>query len=115
MKALDFDFLKLTVTDVVDIILVALLIYYIYTLIRNTLAVNLLVGMFIISIFYWVVKMLHMELLTAIIEKFMSVGIIALIIIFQQEIRRFFIADWQERFFTKKQGLVGLFIWAERY
>ncbi|MCD0486652.1 diadenylate cyclase CdaA [Pedobacter sp. MC2016-14] len=107
MKAFDFDFLKITVTDVVDIIFVALLIYYIYNLIKNTLAVNLLLGMFIITILWFVVKQLHMELLTAIIDKFMSVGIIALIVIFQPEIRRFLLLLGKNTFLQKNKAWWG--------
>jgi diadenylate cyclase len=107
MKGLDFDFVKFTITDVVDIVLVALLIYYVYTLIRNTLAVNLLVGMLIIAIFYHIVDALHMKLLTAIIEKFMSVGIIALIVIFHPEIRRFLLLIGKNAFLQKNKAWWG--------
>jgi diadenylate cyclase len=89
MKGLDFDFLKFTWISAIDIIVVAILIYYIYSLIKNTLAVNLLLGLLIIFLFYHLVKSLHMDLLSAIINKFMAVGIMALVIIFQPEIRRF--------------------------
>lgn len=89
MKSLEFDFLKITWIDGIDILLVAILIYYIYSLIRNTLAVNLILGMFIILLVYYLVTGLHMTLLSTIINKFMSIGILALVIIFQPEIRRF--------------------------
>lgn len=89
MKGLEFDFLKISFIDVVDIVLVALLIYYVYSLIRNTLAVNLILGMVIIFLCYIVVNTLNMRLMEAIINKFISVGIISLVIIFQPEIRRF--------------------------
>ncbi|RZK49900.1 MAG: TIGR00159 family protein [Pedobacter sp.] len=89
MKSLDFDFLKLGWVNAIDIILVAILLYYIYSLIKNTIAVNLLIGLAIIFIFYQVVSSLKMDLLSAIINKFMSVGILALVVIFQPEIRRF--------------------------
>ncbi|PYF69961.1 diadenylate cyclase CdaA [Pedobacter nutrimenti] len=107
MKSFDFDFLKLTVTDVVDIIFVALLIYYIYSLIKNTLAVNLLLGMFIILLIYYVVDALHMTLLSTIINKFMSVGIIALIVIFQPEIRRFLLLIGKNTFLQKNKAWWG--------
>ncbi|RZK82609.1 MAG: TIGR00159 family protein [Pedobacter sp.] len=107
MKSLDFDFLKITVTDVVDIILVALIIYYIYNLIKNTLAVNLLLGMLIIMIIWFAVRQLHMNLLTAIIEKFISVGIIALIVIFQPEIRRFLLLIGKNTFLQKNKAWWG--------
>lgn len=107
MKGFDFDFLKITITDVVDILFVAILIYYIYSLIKNTLAVNLLLGMFIILLFYYVVDALHMNLLSTIINKFMSVGIIALIIIFQPEIRRFLLLIGKNTFLQKNKAWWG--------
>ena len=107
MKGLDFDFLKITWIDGIDIILVAILIYYIYSLIRNTLAVNLLLGMFIILIVYYMVQGLHMNLLSAIISKFMSVGIMALVIIFQPEIRRFLLHIGKSTFLQKNKAWWG--------
>jgi len=107
MKSLDFDFLKITWIDAVDVILVAILIYYIYSLIRNTLAVNLVLGMVIIVLVYYIVKGLHMELLEAIINKFMSVGILALVIIFQPEIRRFLLHIGKTTFLQKNKAWWG--------
>jgi diadenylate cyclase len=107
MKGFDFDFLRVTITDVVDIIFVAILIYYVYSLIKNTLAVNLLLGMFIILILYLVVDALNMSLLSTIINKFMSVGIIALIVIFQPEIRRFLLLIGKNTFLQKNKAWWG--------
>lgn len=107
MKTLEFDFLKVTITDAVDIILVALIIYYIYNLIKNTLAVNLLLGMVIILVIHWVVDALHMNLLSGIINQFMSVGIIALIIIFQPEIRRFLLLIGKNTFLQQNKAWWG--------
>lgn len=107
MKTLEFDFLKITITDAVDIILVALIIYYIYNLIKNTLAVNLLLGMVIILVIHWVVDALHMNLLSGIINQFMSVGIIALIIIFQPEIRRFLLLIGKNTFLQQNKAWWG--------
>lgn len=107
MKTLEFDFLKVTITDAVDIILVALIIYYIYNLIKNTLAVNLLLGMVIILVIHWIVDALHMNLLSGIINQFMSVGIIALIIIFQPEIRRFLLLIGKNTFLQQNKAWWG--------
>jgi len=107
MKGLEFDFLKVTVTDAVDIILVALIIYYIYNLIKNTLAVNLLLGMVIILVIHWVVDALKMNLLSTIINQFISVGIIALIIIFQPEIRRFLLLIGKNTFLQQNKAWWG--------
>jgi diadenylate cyclase len=89
MNFLDFSFLKITVVDVVDIILVAIIIYYIYNLIRGTIAVNIFLGFLLIYILYFITKALDMKLLSGILSSFVSVGLIALIIVFQQEFRRF--------------------------
>ncbi|TKC59933.1 TIGR00159 family protein [Pedobacter hiemivivus] len=107
MKTLEFDFLKITVTDAVDIILVALIIYYIYNLIKNTLAVNLLLGMVIILTIHWIVDALNMNLLSGILNQFMSVGIIALIIIFQPEIRRFLLLLGKNTFLQQNKAWWG--------
>ncbi len=104
MKGLEFDFLRITFVDVVDILLVALLIYYVYSLIRNTLAVNLILGMLIITLCYFVVSTLNMRLMEAIINKFISVGIISLVIIFQPEIRRFLLHIGKNTFMQKNMA-----------
>jgi uncharacterized protein (TIGR00159 family) len=89
MEGFDFSFLNLRFLDVVDILLVAIIIYYIYNLIRGTIALNILLGLVIIYVVYLIVKQAHMRLLTEILGGFVSVGFIALIVVFQQEIRRF--------------------------
>lgn len=104
MNGLEFDFLKITLIDVIDILLVALLIYYVYSLIRNTLAVNLILGMFIIVILYFVVRTLDMRLMEAIINKFISVGLISLVVIFQPEIRRFLLHIGRNTFMQQNRA-----------
>jgi uncharacterized protein (TIGR00159 family) len=82
-------FLTLRFFDVLDIILVALLLYLIYRLLKGAVAFNIVVGFFLVYIVWVVVRALHMELLTSIIGQFIGVGVIALIIVFHPEIRRF--------------------------
>jgi len=83
------DLLKFTVLDVIDIILVAVLLYYVYKLIKGTVAINIFVGIVITYLIYLLVDVLQMKMLTKILGGFMSVGIIALIVVFQPEIRKF--------------------------
>ena len=83
------DLLKFTVLDVIDIVLVALLLYYVYKLIKGTVAINIFVGIVISYLIYLLVDALQMKMLTKILGGFMSVGIIALIVVFQPEIRKF--------------------------
>lgn len=84
-------FIHIRLLDVIDIILVALLLYQFYMLIRGTVAYSITMGIAIIYIFWWAVRALKMELLSSILGSFLGVGVIALIIVFQQEIRRFLI------------------------
>ncbi|MGO1244690.1 MAG: diadenylate cyclase CdaA [Sphingobacterium sp.] len=77
--------------DIIDILLVAIIIYYIYSLIKGTIAVNILIGVALFYGVFLVVKQMEMRLLTEIFGGFISVGSIALIVVFQQEIRRFLI------------------------
>jgi diadenylate cyclase len=84
-------FIKLRFFDVIDILLVSYLMYQLYRLIRGTVAINIFIAIFSIYILWVVVKALRMELLSSIISQVISVGMIALVIIFQQEIRRFLV------------------------
>lgn len=81
-------FIKLRIVDVIDIGLVAFLMYQLYMLIRGTVAINIFVAIFLIFLLWLVVKALKMELLGTILGQLISVGMIALIIVFQQELRR---------------------------
>lgn len=89
MFGIDLSFLKFDFFSLLDILLVALIIYQLYNLIRGTIAANIFIGLAVICIIYFIVKALHMKLLTVILGNFMNVGILAVIVVFQQEIRRF--------------------------
>jgi len=84
-------FIHIRLLDIIDIFLVAILLYQLYMLVRGTVAMNIIIVIAVIYLFWWVVKALQMELLSAIIGQVIGVGVIALIIVFQQEIRRFLI------------------------
>ena len=85
------EFLQLSLVDILDIVLVGLLIYQVYKLIKGTSAVNIFVAIILIYIVWLVVKALHMELLTTILDKVINVSVLALIIVFHPEIRRFLV------------------------
>ncbi|WP_183575866.1 diadenylate cyclase CdaA [Mucilaginibacter sp. X5P1] len=115
MQYFDFSFLKVTPLNILDIVLVALIIYQLYNLIRGTIAANIFIGLALIFGLFFVVRALHMQLLTAILGKFVDVGIIAVIIVFQQEIRRFLLLvgknaslqrnkAWWQYFFGKAEA-----------
>ncbi|WP_435133658.1 diadenylate cyclase [Formosa sp. A9] len=83
------DLLKFTLIDLIDVFLVALLLYYVYKLVKGTVAINIFIGIVIIYIIWKVTEALHMQLLSNILGGFISVGMFALIVVFQQELRKF--------------------------
>ncbi|MDP4184541.1 MAG: diadenylate cyclase CdaA [Bacteroidota bacterium] len=84
-------FIKFEFINLVDILLVALLLYELYMLIRGTVALSIIMGIFLFYLAWLLAKALNMELMSTILGQFMGVGVLALIIVFQQEIRRMFL------------------------
>jgi uncharacterized protein (TIGR00159 family) len=80
---------SLRIVDVIDIILFAILLYEIYNLVKGTAAIRIFIGIIAVYLIWKVVKALQMQLLTEILGQFISVGVIALIVVFQPEIRQF--------------------------
>ncbi|MCR5298898.1 MAG: diadenylate cyclase CdaA [Paludibacteraceae bacterium] len=79
------------IKDIIDIVLVAFLMYQTYILLKGTNAVNIFIGILLFVIGWFLVSFVfRMQLLGAIMDKVMSVGAIVLIVIFKDEIRRFF-------------------------
>ena len=85
-------FLRIGWLDIVDVLLVTVLFYQLYKLLTGSVALKIFLGFMSIYLFYLVVKAAGMELLTSILGQFMSVGVLAGIILFQQEIRRFLLS-----------------------
>lgn len=100
MSFLDFNLL-----DLLDILLVAFLLYQLYRLIRDTVAINVLWGVAAIYVVWKLVQALQMELLSEILGKFIGVGVIALVIVFQQEIRKFLLVIGSTNFAGRRQFL----------
>lgn len=82
-------FLDITWVDLADITLVAILLYQVYKMIRGSLAVNIFLGILSLYLIYLVVRAAQMELLATILGQFMGVGVLAMIILFQPELRKF--------------------------
>ena len=83
------DFIPFTVVDFIDIFLVASIIYGLYRMSKGTNAPYILTGIVAIYVLWVVVKALNMELLQAILGQVINVGVIAIIILFQPELRHF--------------------------
>ena len=82
-----FDF---GIKDFIDIFCVALMLYYIYRLMKESRSLNVFIGVMVFIIMWlFVSQVLEMRLLGSIMDKLVSVGVIAIIILFQEEIRKF--------------------------
>ncbi len=100
---MDFlNFIEFKITDVLDIILVAILLYYIYKLVRGSVAINIFIGIVIVWTFWKLTELLGMEMISSMVGAFMQVGLIALIIVFQQEIRKFLLMIGSTNFANKR-------------
>ena len=89
IKLFTIGFMDIGWIDVLDVLLVTILLYQLYKLMTGSVALKIFVGFLSIYLTYLIVKAAGMELLTAILGQFMGVGVIAGIILFQQEIRKF--------------------------
>ena len=85
-------FIDLRLLDIIDILLVAVLLFELYNLLKGTVAINIFIGILAIFFIWQIVSALQMELLSKVLGVFFSVGFIAMIVIFQPEIRRFLLA-----------------------
>ena len=101
----DLDFLEITFIDIIDIILVTVLLFYLYKLLRGTVAINIFLGIVIIYLIWKLTDVLNMNVLSNLLGKFISVGFFALIVVFQQEIRKFLLLLGSTNFATKKNIL----------
>lgn len=82
-------FVPFTFVDFLDIVLVAALMYWIYRMTKGTNAPYILSGIIAVYLLWVVVRALNMELLSSMLGRLISVGTIALLIVFQPELRRF--------------------------
>ncbi len=98
-----------TIIDFIDVIVVALVLFFVFRMIKGTNAISIFIGFFMLYVIWKIVSILGMRIMSEILGQFISLGLMALIIIFQPEIRRFLvmigsrnIADKGRRFFFWK-------------
>lgn len=83
-------FFEFGIKDIIDILLVALMLYYVYRLMKESRSLNVFIGiMLFVLVWLFVSQVLEMRLLGSIMDKLVSVGVIGLIVLFQEEIRHF--------------------------
>lgn len=107
-------FLDISLVNVIDITLVSVLIYQVYKLMRGSVAIKIFLGFLSIYLIYLVVSAAQMELLTIILGQFMGVGVLAAIILFQQEIRKFLLIVGKSSIFSNENLWQELLFWKKR-
>lgn len=98
-----FNFLDLRILDFIDILLVAILLYYIYKLVKGSAAINIFIGIVIVYLAWKFTQVLQMEMLSSILGQFIGAGMFALIVVFQQEIRKFLLMVGSTNFGSKRR------------
>ena len=99
------ELLEIRILDIVDIVLVALLLFYLYRLVRGTVAINIFIGIVMLYATWKLTEFLQMQLLSRILGGFLGVGMFALIVVFQQEIRKFLLMIGTTNFASRKKLL----------
>ena len=108
-------FLDISIVNMIDIALVAALLYQVYKLLKGSVAIKIFLGFLSIYLIYLLVRALRMELLSAILGQFMGVGVIAAIIIFAPEIRKFLLLIGRSSFLSDDNVWKDmLFFWRKK-
>lgn len=106
-----FGFLRLSLIDILDILLVALMIFLVFRWIRGSAAWNIFVAILSLYLLRFVVAALGMKLTANIMDLVLDVGVLALIVIFQPEIRRFLMRLGNRyQMNAKGKGLIDKFL-----
>lgn len=110
----NIGFLDVSVVDILDIGLVSFLLFQVYSLMRGSVAVRIFVGFLSLYLIYLVVRAAEMELLSAILGQFMGVGVLAAIVLFQQEIRKFLLLLGKTTSLNSENGFLSNLPWKKR-
>ncbi|MFD1293480.1 diadenylate cyclase CdaA [Lutibacter holmesii] len=102
------DFLDFSILDALDIVLVAVLLYYVYKLLKGTVAINIFIGIALIVLIWKITEALQMKMLSGLLGALLSLGAIAVLIVFQPEVRKFLLMLGSTNFANKRNFLKQL-------
>jgi DNA integrity scanning protein DisA with diadenylate cyclase activity len=102
------DFLDFSILDALDILLVAVLLYYVYKLLKGTVAINIFIGIALIVLIWKTTEALQMKMLSGLLGALLSLGAIAVLIVFQPEVRKFLLMLGSTNFANKRSFLKQL-------
>lgn len=109
LPLINIGFLRITFVDVLDILMVAALIYLVFKWIRGSAAVNIFIAIVSLLLLRFLVNALNMKMMSSILGTVINVGTIALVIIFQPEIRRF-LFNIGSQAFKGRNSIISKFI-----
>lgn len=98
-----FEFIHMSLADILDIFLLGVVIYFAFKWLKGSSAMSIFVAIVSLYLIRIVVSAFNMRLTTAIMDMILDVGVIAIIIIFQPEIRKFLIR-LGNRYMNTKRG-----------
>jgi len=110
----NIGFLEVSWVDVIDILLVSFLLYQLYKLMKGSVAVKIFLGILSLYLIFLIVKSAQMELLSIILGQFMGVGVIAAIILFQPEIRKFLLLIGRTTSLNKENIFKNFVLWKKK-
>ena len=110
----NIGFLEVSWVDTIDILLVSFLLYQLYKLMKGSVAVKIFLGILSLYLIYLIVKSVQMELLSIILGQFMGVGVIAAIILFQPEIRKFLLLIGRTTSLNKENIFKNFVLWKKK-
>lgn len=111
MELFEFYNFKFTLVNVIDVLLVAGIIHQLYRILKGSLAFNMLIGLVTVYIFWMVVRYFDMRLLETILGEITKFGFLAIIIIFQQEIRKFLLLLGKISFLAENKSMFRFLPW----
>jgi diadenylate cyclase len=100
LELFKISFLHFTVIDLIDILVVTFVLYFLYQASKNTVAVQIFIAIVVILALYFITEALHLRLLNLILRTLSGIWLIAFIVIFQQEIRRLMLTIVRSRLFS---------------
>jgi diadenylate cyclase len=110
--AFSIGFLEIRFVNILDVFFVTVLLYQVYKLMRGSVAIRVFLGFLSLYLTFLVVKAANMELLSSILGQFMGVGVLAVIILFQQEIRKFLLLLGRTPVFNERSVFRSIRFWA---
>lgn len=98
------DFIQFRLVDAIDILLFAVILYQLYKLLNGTTAIRIFFTVVILFLLWKLMSAFHLSLVSAVLGQVISVGVIALFIIFQPEIRKFLLMLGNTKLFMVVSG-----------